>query len=159
MSKFFSVVLLCLYACTHTGNNLEEIRQHFQRPEYIPTKGLGADGWAYARRRRILERYFKKIHLEYKIKEKDIPLKADKYRNPILFLKGTGTQEIQLTLALFVTEKGIPSAMFQRLQAECDKHLFGLLSDFIAHPSKWSKVELSQTKSCNHLTAHTTTQK
>ncbi|HRP68419.1 MAG TPA: hypothetical protein PLY93_02715 [Turneriella sp.] len=153
--KRIGVFIACgILGCVPSKLTHPDLTRYFAKAEYIPSKGIGADGWAYARRRRLLKRYLQALHIDFIEKDRVAPTPQNKYRDIVLAVSGKGDKKIMVTLALQAHTSGNPTDEFIKAQHECDTYLFTFLSTLEQRLLRWESIEFTQTETCNRLTAH-----
>jgi len=136
---------------------LLDLAQKLAAPEYAPS----GDGWAEARRRRLVTRYLGALGFEIRAVQHRYTdgRQGSKYRLVDLFAeRGAKRQEsrrLRATLALLVPEKLPVSAEFIKRQQECDRLLLSLLEK----AAEFSRIELVTAPVCLGLTTQGEAQK
>lgn len=150
--------LALLAGCTPRSVGFHEISFFFAKPEFIPSRGIGADGWAEARRRQMLKSYIRAQGLSYE--EHQLPLADDhggKYRDTSIRLAGQGKTGIRrVSLSLKPLKDGLPDAEFRERQQSCDAALLASLKGLPEERHKWQSLEFLPTESCIDLTGQRT---
>jgi hypothetical protein len=143
--------LFCLVlACKSQGLPFFDLEKKITKPEYTPS----GDGWAEARRRRLVTRYLEALGFEVRAVQHRYSdgRKGSKYRLVDLFAeRGAERQEsrrLRATLALLVPEKLPVSAEFIKRQQECDRVLLSLLKK----ATEFNQIELVTSPVCLGLT-------
>lgn len=154
-AKSISLVafLLSLTACTRLVHDAEGIARLFTAEEYIPSRGISADGWAEARRRQVLKQFLHKGG--FKTSETQTPLKGNpqnKYRDVVVTVQGQGRGSVQVSLALTPREKGMVTAQFRAAQAACDQKLAKILQSLPEYVKQNRSIGFSVTENCIDLT-------
>lgn len=151
----FCLILAVLADCAPHSANLNDLGIFFQKPEFIPSRGVGADGWAEARRRQLLKSYLRKNGLNYT--EQQLPETGGKYRDTRLIVAGhSGRDTLRVSLSLKPEKDGMPDAQFAGRQQACDRLLLTFLRLLPAEREKWQAIEFSPTESCIDLTGQRT---
>lgn len=153
-SIFFFAILAVFWACGRGASypTLHDIEEAFSRPEFVSQ----GDGWAEARRRKLIAHWLRLREYSISFDEKPFEDKLipQKYRNvtliaePVSKPKGE-THNVTLSLYAMGAKKGMD---LQVEQKKCDKVLFDVLSRI----QNFSKVNFLMTESCIGLTAQPT---
>jgi hypothetical protein len=148
--------LLVLFgACGRKPETLDSLKNSFGKSEFIPSHGLGADGWAEARRRQLLKAYFKNRSLHYSETQLTPAAAAEpnKYRDVSLFLKGQGkSNRLAISFALKPGKSGAADAGFRESQQRCDQALFSFMATLDTHLEDVQSIEFLVTENCLDLT-------
>lgn len=154
-AKSISLValLFSLTACTRPVHDAAGIARLFANAEYIPSRGVSADGWAEARRRQLLKKFLHEGG--FTTSETQFPLKGNphsKYRDVVLAVAGRGSETMQVSLALIPQESGPVTAQFRAAQAACDLRLVQVLQSLAQHVNQKHSIGFSVTENCIDLT-------
>lgn len=114
------LIVIFFSGCTVPAVNLTDLQYSFRKPEYLASN----DGWAEARRRRLLGKYLTAQRIPYS--ETTVPLRG-KYNRVSLHTGPRGAMARKVTLSL------TPQAAQGGAQARCDQLLFALLEKKAAH--------------------------
>lgn len=148
------VSLIVLPLCTRPVHDLGGLRSLFSRPEYIST----GDGWAEARRRRLLASWLQNRGFKTRWESHIIPERPnDKYRHTSIFAEiGKNRSEqsdgarnsCRASLSLIKSDRSMPQQDFSLKQRHCDEVLFRLLAETGAGKSVCSEIEFSMDTVC-----------
>lgn len=147
------VCLFWLLSCAPSQVGLDSLQKNFARAEYIAT----GDGWAEARRRRLLERYLQQSGFVVSAEQQRFSdnRRESKYRQVVLHAQrpahGNAGKKLTLTLSLLPPAQGALSADFAARQRECDRSLFSVLSDL----AQFTALDFVSSPSCLGLTTQT----
>lgn len=148
---------LMLLACSVPQVELDFLQKTFARAEYIAT----GDGWAEARRRRLLERYLQRSGFAVSAVQQRFHdgRRETKYRQVVLHAERSPRSNLgkkrTVTLALLPPERGAEAVDFALRQRECDQVLFSILAKL----SEFHSLDFVSSPSCLGLTAQTNTRK
>lgn len=150
-------ITLAVLACAGQGNPEDDIASALARTEYFPS----GDGWAEARRRRMVTRYLESagFHVTALQHAPGDGRLESKYRQVSLLAQRSGEQaekkRTTVTLALLVPETQAAAGDFAARQRACDSVLLALLRE----QAQFSRVELVTSAVCFGLTAQRAAQK
>ncbi len=153
-SLFLISIFAASWACGRGASypTLDDIEEAFSRPEFVSQ----GDGWAEARRRKLIAHWLRLREYAISFDEKPFEDKLipQKYRNVTLIAEAQSnpkgeTKTVTLSLYAMGAKKGVD---LQAEQKKCDKVLFDVLSKI----QNFSKVNFLMTESCIGLTAQPT---
>ena len=155
MSAQRLIPLFFLVFCTARAVGDAELQAAFSRPEYIPSRTLGADGWPEARRRHLLKVFLRSNGYGFQELQsvRDANRPGDKYRRVALRLIGQGEGTLRVTLALWAGKSDLTNPQIADLQRSCDQNLFSVVTDIRKYLALFQHVEFTMTESCIDLTA------
>lgn len=114
MKAFFAILPFAYFACSLPAVSISDLKSAFVRPEYIASN----DGWAEARRRRLLKKYLQARGIPFS--ESTAPLRG-KYNRVTLHAGDRRVKARRVTLSL------PPGPGVAVAQATCDKKFFSQL--------------------------------
>ena len=146
MRSFFVLGLfLFTHQCGGRAVDLKSLQAHFSKPEYLPS----GDGWAEARRRRLLKEHFRRSDISIDEWQVNKPGAAsDKYKLVHLGIAGRGATDLKVTYALQPNETGGVRAVQAGLHQKCDAALFDALSGIDILRARYRKVWLTMDSTC-----------
>jgi hypothetical protein len=150
------LLVVLVFACCGRPMTAQELADWLMRPEYMPS----GDGWAEARRRRLVTRYLGQMGFQVRAVQRPYSdgRIATKYRQVDLVASrgeptAAGAAE-KATLALVLPEERTSSHNFAQRQKECDRHLLSVLQN----AEQYRRLELVTAPVCFGLTAQSAAQ-
>jgi hypothetical protein len=154
--RFLFLLPFVILACSGKSVSFSDLAKKFNRPEYTPS----GDGWAEARRRRLVTRYLEQVGFLVRFVQRPYATRRgeSKYRQVDLVASrgdpmAAGAAE-KATLALVLPEERTNSHNFAQRQKECDRHLLSVLQN----AEQYRKLELVTAPVCFGLTAQSAAQ-
>ncbi|MCX7633529.1 MAG: hypothetical protein N2Z22_09390 [Turneriella sp.] len=145
------LLLLCCWGCLAREITLETVKYKFGHGEYQPS----GDGWAEARRRRLLRRFLEQQGFAVREEQQELPASfgKTKYRRVDLHARrknktGPSGKSWHATYVLLLAPDTERAALRKR-QEECDRRLFAVLDQL----ASLETIALLATEECLGLTA------
>ncbi|GAB4427625.1 MAG: hypothetical protein OHK0011_09590 [Turneriella sp.] len=149
--RFLFLLSSLALACSGKGVSLHDLETYLNRPEYTPS----GDGWAEARRRRLVTRYLGQSGFQVRAVQRPYAdgRAGTKYRQVDLLAEsgqaaGSSTR-MKVTLALVLPQKFRDADDLMTRQKQCDR----ILLSFLRKAAEYRQMELVTAPVCFGLTA------